>query len=933
MLSSMAAKPTIEGVVTRYRREVAQGGPEAHLELEVRFQDVDREGFEAVYRGLLERRDERFPGPPKLTQVVSVIMDVRAGRGEGAMRHLRPARIREVYYENSARVRTQFVYKEPLLLPVRVSGPGLPYLVALSSERPTEEFSSDEEAVIRVKARVSFPLRLAGTGAGAAAMDWRVDLTVTRRIEGSDAASSLQHIVNQMFRGAPKMTAENLLSALSLESGLYRFEIEVEFVGGEDVRDAVRPADTAAAADAIMQLVNPNYVRAAALQAEVFRAARYLISDPRRFQHDAGLKSLLPQVFAVTRATYRKIFPPRDFYLTDKADGRRALAVAHDSRGFVVADTYHEYSAAASSSATAADTIADGELVRAADGTLTVYVFDVLVVAGENITADPFEKRLERLREAVEILRAVGVPAAAKEYARIVGDTPRELERVIRGVHEARRPYTTDGLIFVEPGQPYMETQSYKWKSARDNTIDFLARRAPPSVLGREPFVDRPGHRLYFLFVGVTPELHAALGQQRCPGYADLFPGGGTAQPGSHFPIQFAPSDVPLAYLYQHPDASPAGEIEGKIVEARCLGDCGAAGGGAAFVDWEVTRIREDRASELATRRYFGNDFHTAEMIWLNYVDPFPVEQLWEGPSLDYFMREKSGVYAAQTAVISYVKTQRILTLRHADWVIDVGAGQGQDLGRYLEAEVRHLIAVDEDRAALSELVRRKYTQRGHGRRGRGRRDDDPPAAAGRRGGATTVHVLAADAGAPHAETLARLAVFGFRAASADALVCNLAVHYFLRSAESMRNFIALARGAVKVGGTVVLTVLLGEAVHALFRAQKVAAGSTWDLRENGALKYSLRRDYTGEMLENAGQRVGVLLPFSDGRYYEEFLVNTAALTREFVARGFSVVAETRASDAIPEFASRNRQLAAALTAADRQWLALYGERVYRREK
>ena len=154
-----------------------------------------------------------------------------------------------------------------------------------------------------------------------------------------------------------------------------------------------------------------------------------------------------------------------------------------------------------------------------------------------------------------------------------------------------------------------------------------------------------------------------------------------------------------------------------------------------------------------------------------------------------------------------------------------------------------------------------------------------------------------------------------------------------------MRNFVALARGAVKVGGQVVLTILLGEAVHAAFAADGIAMGGSWDIYEPAApgapptRKYSLKRLYSADALEPVGQRIGVLLPFSDGRYYEEFLVNTKALTAEFAARGFGLVASTRAVDSIPDFEARNRSIAALLTEGDRRWLSLYGELVFQRNK
>ncbi len=977
-------KSTLESIVTRYRREAGRNDG-SHPELEVRLQEVDYANFAAIYEALAARRPA--DGGGRLTQMVSAIMDARPGGrgGEPPQRHLRPSRIREIFFERGRRVREQYVRKEPLLLPWRVpSAAGLAYIVALAAERPDDQgFSSDEGAVIRAKARVSFDLKLAGASELRPELLWRVDMTVTRQIMGSDAGSSLKAIVAQMFATAPPMAPATLLAALRLDDDanpaarqLYRYEVEAEFVGPPDARDLIRPADVTAAADAVLRLANPEYVREAALQAEVYRVAQYIVKAPgylRRFRHELGLKRLLPQALAITRADYREIYPPRGLYLTEKADGRRALAVAHDGRGVIVADGLLDGfaprpGAPLADPAYAGDTILDGELVEAAADDLdesggapryAFYAFDVIAVAGEDVTPDGFEKRVGRLAEAVEIMRQLGLPVSAKGYAHLGSDRPADLAREIGLVYGGDRPYQTDGLIFVEPGKAYGETATYKWKPPEHNTIDVLARRAPASVLGKAPFVDRPGHKLHFLFVGINPDLYDALGLQWCPGYADLWGaeprrGRGArgqaddsgANTGSYFPIQFSPSDAPLAYVYQHPDDSPHGaEIDGAVVEVRCGGGCAAAGGGAAPVAWEVTRVRTDRRRELATRRYFGNDFYTAELIWLNYVDPFPIEQLWEGPALDYFLRAKSGVYRAQTGVISFMKTQRIAALKHAGWVVDIGVGKGQDLGRYLDAEVQHLVAVDRDRAALSELVRRKYSfaKRGTGPAGAHRRGEEGQHARRGRDGkartATTVHALAADANDPFGLTLDRFEALGLGRMTADALVCNLAVHYFLATPAAMRNFVALARGAVKVGGQVVLTILVGEAVHAAFAEGGVAPGGTWDVFESETAgapptrKYSLKRLYSSDALEVAGQRIGVLLPFSAGHYYEEYLVNTKAFAAEFAARGFGLAASTSAAKSIPDFEARNRAVAGLLTEGDRKMLALYGELCFVREK
>jgi hypothetical protein len=161
-----------------------------------------------------------------------------------------------------------------------------------------------------------------------------------------------------------------------------------------------------------------------------------------------------------------------------------------------------------------------------------------------------------------------------------------------------------------------------------------------------------------------------------------------------------------------------------------------------------------------------------------------------------------------------------------------------------------------------------------------------------------------------------------------------------------MKNFAMLARATVRPGGALVLTVLVGELVHKLFQDAGVAPESAWERLEAPvfgapaaaagvppARKYSLRRHYASKSLEAAGQRVGVLLPFSDGRHYDEYLVNVGALSKVLAARGFGAPTRRAVADSVDEFAAQNKPLAAELTAADREWLGLYATLVYRREK
>jgi hypothetical protein len=929
---------TLESIVSRYRRVDSDSAlANAEVELELRFRRIDFFVFKTVYDAFV-KNDTKNTGV--VSQTINSIMEEEPVARRARHRTSgsdRASLIRQVVFENGSKVRDSYYRKWALMPAYQVRGSALAYVVALSAEEPLEHaFSSDANAIIRIKCRVSFQC--------SEHPQWRVDFTITRTITGSDARSALANIVKTMFPPGKKVSPSTLLEVLSLDDAnsemrsLYGYEIEIEHVPTSEPksRDAVRPGQLTELAAIVLGHSSESYFREAAYQAEVYHIATFTVTELgllRNFEHEWGLKRLVPSVTALTRADYKGMYPPTGYFLLDKADGIRAVASVRKGKLLVLADNLLEYAGSSSE----LPTIVDGELVRTDDGKPPVfYAFDVVLLRGENYAETGYEVRASQLAAATELLRSYGLDARPKTVIRLTASSPETLKAQFQDPEFSPRPYETDGRILVEPGKPYSSTVSYKWKSSEDTTIDFLARKPSAKTLGKLPYSALPGHELYFLFVGINPDLFSALGLELVPGYRDIF---GTKHReqgrGAYFPVQFAPSDSPHAYVYQHPKQHPGGDrfwtenLEGKIVELRCTGDCAAAGNNT-LPAWELVRLREDRARELNTGTYFGNDFRTAELTWLNYIDPFTEPQLWEGPSLGYFATPKSAMYRAQTAFTSAVKSYRITnSLAKLPWVVDLASGKGQDLGRYLEAGIGKILFMELDRSAISELIRRKYTYAyTKGRRGRVATVTPPPSAR------TAVYALQADLSLPFEINSKRAhAVSGFPTTGADAVVCNLALHYFAESVASLRNFAQLCRGIVRVGGTVVLTIMHGGRVHALLRKNKIVQGESWKASNDGVLKYSIRRDFMDNSLTDAGQRVGVLLPFSGGSYYEEFLVNTDTVKKVFRTYGFTVAEDTSFADFLPKFTESNSTTASMLSDVDLTFLGLYGELVFRRTK
>jgi len=757
---------------------------------------------------------------------------------------------------------------------------------------------------IRIKRRKSYLVVVDG-------FKYKLDFTVVYSTVGSEFS-----------RNPPRRQKEALFSLpieKLLEESEYAFEVELELI--DENKAKITPASLNKAVEYIMTIINPEYAKTKNLE----RRLQALID--RKILPDIQpltLKRLLPNVVALTKNEYAKIYPPTGYFVADKTDGKRGLLITTATSSEVVVDGIHEFAAPKSKEiyvldgefiaaksdksdfasepdfASGKSDFAPGKSDFASAAIPSFFAFDILVFKDQSVINKPFEERIKLIPD----LQISGLKYYVKQYTRIEKCIEAEFT-ASRGKDAFDKSISFDGLIIVKPGAIYAQTETYKFKPMSHNSIDFLLKIAPKSVLGISPFVQKPGKVLYFMFVGISHDMKEMLHLQPCRGYSEMFP---ALTQTSYVPIQFASCNMPYAYLYYRDEDLDG--LDGNIVEMRCVENCGIATTNI-LPTWEVVKVRFDRDFDVIGGRYFGNDYRIAELTWANYIDPFYIRDLWTVPK-SYFTTEKEDMYTAQVHYNSFVKGKLISThLNQMHAVIDVAAGKGQDLGRFMEAGIHDLYTLDIDTSALSELIRRRFEWKGK---------RSPMA----------IHVMQTDMNKPYTENHDTLKAH-FGTAEFDGLVCNLAVHYFLDSAAAMKNFVDFCKAVVKSGGVVVITAFFGEEVNGLFKAAKTPAGKTWDVREDTLLKYSLRKDYAGSLLTVAGQKIGVKLPFSAGEYYVENLVNTAALTAEFKTAGFMLKSKRSFIDYLDEFKMRNERDFKLLSDDDKKYISLYGELVFKR--
>lgn len=951
-----------------------------HHELEARFRNSDFATFGTVLQYAVTHAPEAAGN--RVEQTINIIQDTKksgstnaaVGLQKESISHMRTLRFvdgnRVLPDAYSVKTRKQYA---------AVGGRGpLACTLTYSVEEPGRQFALGSDCLARVKVRAVFP----GAAIGVPA-EWRLDLTVVFELRTEmNLTKALTATRDRLFRPGVMMTPATMLQQLGLtdeqaaRAADARFEIELEYVATHTKEVTV--VDVQALVARVASLIDPQFTNNGVYRDELQALAALLDRHVGRGGQVASLKTLLPKVVSLTVGDYKEMYPLRDAFVTAKADGERALLVVHaDGVTRVLSSRLVECASGAASTTSLYHTVLDGELMsRDASGEAKwrFLAFDMIVAGGELTTAWPLRTRVGRLAAAVEaargLVRCADVTIEVKRYHEIAasatGDVATETDRaniraaVEAALADARSPvggFPIDGLIISRPGDAvYEDTESYKYKEQRDSTIDFLARRPPATMLGRAPHADRPDAKLYWLFVGITDHMYNAMGLRRCDGYEALFGTRYTAHNPGYFPIQFSPAIAPAeAYMYWHPNSAP--EIrDDVIVELRiALGETTAtaedpigatvsdvAGGRATrYIPWEFARVRDDRDGDRRGGDYFGNDMRIAELTLLNSYNPLELDMLWMGPADSYFRGSADDRFRAMRAVCASVKARGITSLAGADWLVDLMSGQGADIRRLLadEMRLRHVVAVDQDRVALTELVRRRYELL-----------MAKPRDAGRHKQGAMLHAVLLDLRAPTAadDLIATLAaagaptgppIGGVSSPATDtlqlnAIICNFAVHYLMSDEISMQRFAALCARLIRVGGKVSLTSFDGATVFDKLRHSADASGQ-WDLRDSptSGLKYSIRRQYGAgtQTLAVAGQAISVLLPFSEGEYYEEFLVNYDALGEAMGARGFTELSRTPFPDYIKLFEAESKDMTKRLTEADREYLSVYTEVVYER--
>jgi len=544
-------------------------------------------------------------------------------------------------------------------------------------------------------------------------------------------------------------------------------------------------------------------------------------------QAGKGFSQFLNRVVSF-QTFHRKVFDGDKWAVTIKTDGQRVLV--HTTATTIDVFDNMEKLSVPTEKTEITESIFDAEAYR--DGQLlTVYIFDVLVLAGKDMTNEPFRKRLDIVSVTVPLLKSTDkIKFVSKQFCRPVGK--KTLFDCVNEALDEKYPFETDGLIFSPLDETYYsKEQSTKWKPPNKNSVDCLVKKIPTKASGKTT---------YYLFVTMHRREMTKKNLQFPKWYKTIFSDNNFDNPIPYPFVTNTRLDTHIAKLDRN-------DLDDKICEFFWSTD-----------HWEFMRIRVDKtAAYKRGERQYGNSWMTAQSVWVSiYVAPVDEDQIrGKVPFTDMYFQKKPDdtlEYKAIKMLHRDIKMRLFnRSINSPANLLDIGSGRGNDAQKYIAANVKRVVMTEINQAAIAEfLLERTYKSYG----------------------STTFSILVGNfMELDTQDILARTDGIPF-----NVIVANFVIHYFISSRDDARLFAVKINSLLGRGGSIIITCFDGKTVMKALSDKP--SGESLDFSSDGKVIFSIKRLYSSTKGDMFAKKIGVLLSSISDQYKEENLVDIDAL-------------------------------------------------------
>ena len=790
------------------------------------------------------------------------------------------------------------------------------------------------------------------------------------------------------FQWSTRFLQHNILSQPA------RYEVEVELLHDEESTATPELAYSSLirGVGEILRAIQKNTLLIRASVANKVRAEYEKIIGTQRFR---GVGPVTLEVKNMKKEVEDDIPNVRNGYnVTDKADGLRAMGFVDQTGELFLLDQSMNVYRTGLRNPACAHSLVDGEWVTLTDDGKPInhyLLFDIYYAKdGKNAWDLPFISvkdgaidattpgRYHKLKEwyqnwtsgmettSASISSANRLLIALKRFEFAPSDSDVIFRKCCAAILDASRIYHTDGLILTSNSQPLPGkaggrfNYQFKWKPAKDNTVDFLIKYERHSELPTDKITTMTGQnnelvqfKTMHLYVGGTTRASPRdiiLNQMELPK-----DGPGTYQAVLFTPLDFSDTMANTCYVPIKQDAetlefycstedSEEPITDNSVVEMRY--DPTREPGWR----WIPSRIRHDkterllRATEIAkaTRKsitYSGvmNDEGVANSVWNSIHEPITESMIRSGneePSeaemrslIQFRDSETTKTYYLRSApkesiaLVSglqdfhnkYIKNEILLktALRTGKNILDVACGKGGDLWKWINNGARYVIGIDyagENITNPKDGAYRRYLETKQ-------KVQHVPNIAFAIGNSSK-RIVTGEAGANQQEKDILRSIFGKEnpqgalpsyiekimagtfIGGADIVACMFALHYFFESETTLTGFLQNLTDTVKPGGLFIGCCFDGQRIFNLLRNKRLHETITRTERDVNI--WSITKEYEQNEFLADESSIGMAIDvefISIGSKYREYLVCFDYLVERLSKIGFRFLNQTELTD------------------------------------